>query len=279
VGREIFGKSLKTKLVVAVLGIIIASVCYAKGPGFGPVIEALQNGFAGVVAQAKTAAENTLGKLTGLEKLNSDSLYETNRIANLSQTLGATIGVPLQAPNAEQLKSAALGWMRDFATDPIYTLSSATALEVPIQRVNFGEAAPVENVGVNYVTTHRQVENKLIAHNSTPAEERRLAALREYMIENATVSGVALATTNKQTLNKTRNKIKKITDDAADSRNLREDVKVTNAYLMVVALELANLRELQAQQLELMAAFSRTFVSPMAHMEAKQNFRQQRGAH
>jgi hypothetical protein len=98
------------------------------------------------------------------------------------------------------------------------------------------------------------------------------------MIENATVSGVALATTNKQTLNKTRNKIKKIYDAAIDSKSLREDVKATNAYLMVVALELANLREMQAQQLELLAAFSRTFISPMSHISAKQQFRQQRGA-
>lgn len=260
------------------IGVIILSTCYAA-PGFGPVIEALQAGFAQVVEQTKAFAGNTMAKLTNLEKINDQNVAHTSRIAALNQTLSDTIGTPLGPVNAEQIKTATFGWMRDYVTDPGYTLGAANALEIPVQKINFVETPTEGNIGVDYVTTHRQVENKLVAHNNTPAEAKRLAALREYMIENATVSGVALATTNKQTLNKTRNKIKKIADAATDSKSLREDLKATNAYLMVVALELTSIRELQAQQLELLSAFSRTFISPMSHMQAKQQFRQQRGVH
>lgn len=274
-GREIFRSHTRQKLIVGIVGLAIASTGYAGG--FGPVISALQTGFARVVEQATMSSNNTVAKLTGLERLNDQNLAQSSRIATLNQTLSDTIGVPLAPVNAEQIKTATLGWMRDFVTDPGYTLGTANALEVPVQRISFEETPTEGNVGVDYATTHRQVESKLVAQNNTPAEAKRLAALREYMIENATVSGVALATTNKQTLNKTRNKIKKIADTATDSKSLREDVKATNAYLMVVALELANLREMQAQQLELLSAFSRTFISPMSHMQAKQQFRQQRG--
>lgn len=271
-GRKIFSTNITKgkKIIVGVTLLAVAFSCYATN--LNPLMEVMNVGFGRVVEQATHASQDNIGKLTSIERLHDHALAQVTKTANLSQTIGEALGSPLQLPNADRIKELTLRWMQDLITDPSRLLGSANALEINTPIPKFGGRLPLD-LNIDFSNTYDQVASKLIAKDATAPEAKRLAALREFMVEEATINGVALATTNKQTVNKVRARVKDIADDAADSKSLRGDVHITNDYLMLIAMEMSQIRELQAQQLELLAAFTRTFTEPQAHLKAKQEFR------
>ncbi len=277
-GSKIFREGLSKKAIATVMLLVAAGGCYAFGGiDFAPLMGVITAQTSRVVAQATTAAGNNVAKLGQIEGLNRSNLAKSEEIAGLTRTLGQTLGLPTELPNGDNFSRLITNWMQDFITDPKLMLGVASALKVPSSTTRFDASNYPNDLNVNFANTHKTIEDQLVASADTPAEYRRIAALREYMVEDATVTGVSLATVNKQTTTKTRNWIKRISDSSVKDKNLRDDIKTTNDYLMVVASELISIRELQAQQLELLSAFTRTFVEPGSHLEEKKKFRQQRG--
>jgi len=74
--------------------------------------------------------------------------------------------------------------------------------------------------------------------------------------EIASISGLAVAGVKQSTLKETQNAILQLGIASIKTENIHEDMQTSNKFLSIIAQELTQLREIQAKQLEILAAFS-----------------------
>jgi hypothetical protein len=102
----------------------------------------------------------------------------------------------------------------------------------------------------NTLDTFNAIQTKLF---NNKAEQMEFT--RQQLARNAIVSGVVVSETNKKNLGETKKKIKTLTNNAIQASDLLSAIKNQNKLLSIIASELVQSRTIQAQQLELLAAF------------------------
>jgi hypothetical protein len=124
---------------------------------------------------------------------------------------------------------------------------------------------------VNSLQALEDVKRKLFDNKSEQMEFDR-----QQMARNAIASGIVTSGSSKKSLGESKKKIIAVTDSALETADLLSAIKNQNKLLGIIASEMVQNRTIQAQQLELLAAFFSQFegtgqLSDPARLPAKKN--------
>jgi hypothetical protein len=106
----------------------------------------------------------------------------------------------------------------------------------------------------NSVQAFNEIKLKLFEHKSEQIE-----FARQHLVRNSIIAGVVTAEANKKSLSDAKNKIIITTNASLADHDLLSAIKNQNKLLGVIASEMVQSRAIQAQQLELLAAFFAQF--------------------
>lgn len=256
-------QGITRKVVVSVVLLTLVSTAYAGKDAKGFVSDQLAGLLNKMVEQGKEA----LRKYIDLELLQKQTLQEMGEIKKTNETMGETLGPSTPLDNGDKKNQYMAARIDSTQNHPQKTLTSSQIMGLPKSTPTPTET-PIDFSGV-----HKKVETTLTAKDNSQDERIRLAKMREFMMEDGAITGISLAAVNKQNIEQTKALIKNNGEFATHTKNLREDLLANNLFLMMLTHEMIQLREIQAQQLEMMAVFMKGFSDPDTYLSHKNELR------
>jgi hypothetical protein len=217
--------------------------------------------FAGFVSDPQTHNHLMLNKAEIIKNLQEAKKHTDQLLAIKNEMGGVKDSIGYFKGDANSLKNDLLSWKTYY--DKIDTLDSDNFSAfnwLGLDSLSSDRYAPntanTINSGINSNKAFNDVKNKMFDDEKHPEE---MKYRRQELAHNSMAASVVISNESKNTLSDSKQQIYKATEQSLSAKDLYDATIAQNKLLGIIASEMVQQRELQAQQLEMLASFAVRF--------------------